>query len=58
MVADEFAALQAAEAVIVAARLIERGCDCEYDHRCSNCSRIVDLRYKLQLLDEARSKLR
>lgn len=42
------------EAVIEAAREIERGCDCEYDHRCGRCSRVVALQAALKALDEAR----
>lgn len=31
-----------AEVKAVALR-VNRGCDCEYDHRCSNCQAVVDL---------------
>jgi hypothetical protein len=41
----------ALNAVILAARDIERGCDCEYDHRCGRCQRVVTLKVKLADLD-------
>lgn len=35
-----------------AAMRVERGCDCEYDHRCHNCDMIVTLH---KILDEVNS---
>jgi len=32
-----------------AAMTVQRGCDCEYDHRCGNCESIVTLH---KILDE------
>lgn len=29
---------------------LERGCDCEYDHRCGRCSRIVKVKETLKSL--------
>lgn len=29
---------------------LQRGCDCEYDHRCSNCNRVLDAKSTLKAL--------
>lgn len=34
---------------------LERGCSCEYDHRCTNCQRILDVREAAKrILDEVK----
>jgi hypothetical protein len=43
--------LRATDAVVAAARRIERGCDCEYDHRCGRCDRVVTLKERIVALD-------
>ncbi len=48
----EWVRFEDVEALIAAARLIERGCDCEYDHRCGRCSRVVSLQVAVAKLDE------
>jgi hypothetical protein len=37
----------AARPVIWEARNLERGCDCEYDHRCSSCSAVLSVKAEL-----------
>ena len=41
----------AVAAVIAAARKVERGCDCEYDHRCGRCERVISLRRAVEQYD-------
>src|SRR5688572_5187305 len=40
-------------ALVEAARHVRRGCDCEYDYRCSNCESVVSLVHALTAYDAA-----
>jgi hypothetical protein len=44
-------------ALVSAARRIERGCDCEYDHRCGRCQAVLDLRVALAAVDNNQASI-
>jgi hypothetical protein len=50
--ADLRAELEALGPVVKAARTIRRGCNCDYDYRCSNCDRVVDLMAAIKEYDK------
>lgn len=39
------------EALVDSVKKIRRGCSCDYDYRCSNCSAIVDALDKIDKLE-------
>ena len=36
------------EKVLTLARELERGCNCDYDHRCSSCQTVIDVRDEIR----------
>jgi len=40
------------ERVVAAAECVGRGCNCEHDYRCSNCSAIIALHAEIATLKE------
>lgn len=40
-----------------AALRLKRGCECDYDYRCTNCSRVLDVKEKAEEITNLLNKL-